>query len=512
MLRTSGSSEESSAVQGPESEAPKVPSPEALSRFAATGWIGRACNPVDASFLVYFRVIFGGCALYWLGKGYWTGLAELHYIQPRFHFSYYGFEWLQPTLGNGIYLLMAMMALCAMFMIVGYCYRLSTTLFALGFTYLFLLDKTTYQNHYYLISLVSWLLAILPAHRLWSVDAWQNPSLRRATAPAWSLWLLRFQIGVPYFYGGIAKISADWLAGEPMRSAIGEKTWYPGIGQLFATEFGVQFFVWGGMLFDLLIVPALLWRRTRFAAFLVSLVFHILNASMWPIGVFPWFMILATVVFFEPDWLRRLLRIPAEPAPANEPAGASPAVVASSLGQRLAATALIGFVLLQVLVPFRHHLYPGDPNWTEETHHFSWHMLLRSKRCGVRLYAHDPHSGRTGTVDLRPYLTAYQANRFGREPRTIHQLARFVAADLRSKGFGDVEIRALALVSLNGRKPQMMIDPDVDLAAEPVTWNQPAWVMPLTEPLRETAWDLPLPEWEEHIELPTHFVMTSNSR
>jgi hypothetical protein len=258
------------------------------------------------------------------------------------------------------------------------------------------------------------------------------------------------------------------------------------------------------MLFDLIVVPGLLWRKTRFVAYLASLAFHIMNVTLWPIGVFPWFMMLATVVFFDPDWPRRLFRW--KPVELRQQELRDGWV--SVWGRRLLVTGLTTFVALHLLVPFRFHLYEGDVNWTEEAHHFSWHMLLRSKRCGVRLYATDPKTGRTGTIDLRKYVTPYQASRFGRKPRNIHQLARFVAKDLEAQGFEDVEIRALALISLNGRKPQLMVDPNVNLAAEPVTWGKPDWIVPLHEPLRKPAWDVPLEEWEQHLEIPEHFVLT----
>jgi hypothetical protein len=463
--------------------------------------------PVDIGFLVYFRIIFGLCILFWVSKGWITGLAHHHYVQPRFHFSYFGFEWLQPVLGNGIYLLMAGMVLFSIFMVIGYCYRLSSVMVALGFTYLFLLDKTTYQNHYYLICLISWLMTVMPAERACSIDCWQRADIRSSTVPAWTLWLLRFQIGMPYFYGGIAKISGDWLAGEPMRSALAQKTWYPVVGPLFATEWGVQTWVWGGLLFDLLVVPALLWRKTRFAAYIVSLVFHILNASMWPIGVFPWFMMFATVVFFEPDWPRKIFKLAPLQLAAQQITWPT-----LSWSRKAVVVILAVYVGIQVSVPFRHHLYQDDVNWTEEAHHFSWHMLLRSKQCGVRFYVTDPQTGHTGSIDLRRYVTPFQANRFGREPRLIHQLARFVADDMRSKGYEEVEVRALAWVSLNGRKPQLMIDPDVDLASQPVQWQTPPWVLPLTEPFRNEAWDVPLLEWEQHLDLPEQFAMKQPAR
>jgi hypothetical protein len=160
------------------------------------------------------------------------------------------------------------------------------------------------------------------------------------------------------------------------------------------------------------------------------------------------------------------------------------------------------FVLLQIALPFRHLLSSDNPSWTEEGHYFAWHMMLRGKQCGIRYLATNPDTGQTGTVDLREYVTPFQAARFGRDPRMVHQLARKIAEDLREQGgVKNARVQVLALVSLNGRKPQLMIDPRVDLGSEPVTWRRPEWILPLIEPFRDDPWDVKLVEWERHLEM-----------
>ncbi len=463
-------------------------------------WTDRLFQSVDIAFLVYFRIIFAVSMLYWLFKGWYNGLHYEHYVLPRLHFSYYGFEWLQPLFGNGMHLLLGFMVLAAIGMLLGYCYRVASLVMAIGFSYLFLLDKSTYQNHYYLMFLMVWIMALLPAERAFSIDAWQQPRLRSSTVPVWVLWLLRFQIGVPYFYGGLAKFGVDWFAGEPMRSALAAQAELtPLLAGFFRSEFGVFCFVWGGMLFDLLVVFFLLYKPTRVFAYIACVIFHLINSFMWPIGVFPWMMILATVVFFEPDWPRRVFRLPKLEIPAVQPGAAT------GIARAFVVVLLLFYVSMQSLIPFRHLLNDDVNIWTEEAHCFCWHMMLRSKPCGIRLYATDPRTGRTGTVDLRRYVTSFQSHRFGRDPRMIHELAQFVARDLEQQGFEGIEVRAWALASLNGRKPQMMIDPDVDLARAEVGWSRPSFVLPLKEPLPEVAWNVPLEEWEKYVELPERF-------
>ena len=98
----------------------------------------------------------------------------------------------------------------------GLLFRLSATLFAIGLIYVQLIDVSTYLNHYYLAALLAVLLAASPAGRFWSFDAWVRSRWRAVPLPAASvstlwLYLFRFQVGVVYFFAGMAKLQPDWL-------------------------------------------------------------------------------------------------------------------------------------------------------------------------------------------------------------------------------------------------------------------------------------------------------------
>ena len=155
--------------------------------------------------------------------------------------------------------------------------------------------------------LLSCLMIFLPANRSFCLDALLRPSIKAVTVPVWSLWLLRFQIAVPMFFGGIAKLNSDWLHGEPLWAWLSASTDFPLLGQLFTNESVVWVMVYGGLLVDLLFVFYLLNRRARVIGFMVVLAFHFMNARLFDIGIFPWFMIVATLMFFVPDWPVRVL-------------------------------------------------------------------------------------------------------------------------------------------------------------------------------------------------------------
>jgi vitamin K-dependent gamma-carboxylase len=398
----------------------------------------------------------------------------------------------------GMYSLFVAIVLLGLCVAAGMLYRLTSVLLAASFTYVFLLDRTNYQNHYYLLALISWLMTFLPAHRAFSWDATHHPAIRSQTAPCWTIWLLRFQLGLPYFFGGVAKLNADWIAGEPIRQILASQASLPVIGPLFNYEATVALIVWGGLLFDLSIVPLLLWRKTRARAYGLCVLFHVTNSVLFDIHVFPWFMIFATTVFFEPDWPRRLLGGSKLSLPAP------PAVSWTTLpGQRKPAIfLLLIYCAFQIGWPLRHYLYRGDVSWTEQGQYFAWRMLVRGKMAGVRYYLTDTEKGVTGTIDLRAYINDEQAGRFPRDPEMILDFAHFLADEFGRETGREAEVRALVLMSLNGRKPQLFIDPNVDLAKEPRGFHERLWIMPQNEPLRAEPWSVPLVEWERHVTLP----------
>src|SRR6266404_670642 len=271
----------------------------------------RAFAPVDIASLVVFRIAFGLLSLWHLAPFFLHDWVRLFWLEPRFLFKYYGFSWIHPWPGNGLYVHCAVLGILAVFIAVGFLYRISAAFFFLGHTYIFLLDEARYQNHDYLICLFSFLLIFVPANRAFSIDALLKQKLRSSVAPAWSLWLLRMQIAFVYFYGGIAKINPDWLRGEPMRSELSHHLDFPILGRLFKEEWAVYMMSYGSLLFDLLVVPCLLWRRTRVAAFCVAVVFHLMNVQLFSlgVGVFPWLAIAATSLFFSPSWPRQIISI-----------------------------------------------------------------------------------------------------------------------------------------------------------------------------------------------------------
>lgn len=461
-------------------------------------------RPVDGLFLAVFRIVLGVTFCFQFGKYLSEEWVEYFYVQPNFFFKYYGFDWVKPLPGHWMRTHFQMMWIVSALVAAGLFYRISSLLLALGYTYIFLLDKAQYQNHYYLLVLTSWLMVFLPANRLWSLDCVLFRRKSR-TIPVWTLWLLRLQVGLPYFFGGVAKINSDWMHGQPMRMKLASSTWYPIIGPAFTQEWCVQVFVWGGLLLDLLIVPLLLWKRSRTLAYCVVVGFHLMNATLFQIGVFPWFMIFATTVYFAPDGMRfavspKTARQPTKPPSIAEPCTQAPGIIRSRL--LLAAMGL--YVVCQLVLPWRHLLYEGNVSWTEEGHYYSWHMKLRDKKTVCMFRWRNPETDEAGTINVLDYISRQQARFSSCDPRMMVQLAHFLKDELRSQDVGDCEILALNLASLNGRKPQPIVNPTLNLADIPLNFTLPRNVYTkLSEPLRPfDTWKRPPNEWPVCVEFP----------
>lgn len=453
----------------------RTASPPARARLAE-----RLFVQVDNTWMVVFRILFGLIAGWEVYRYFSNGWIVRYWVAPTQHFTYYGFDWVRPLPPQGMVLLWVTLGVLAVGITLGVFYRFSAALFCLGFAYSFLLEATRYLNHFYLIALLAGLLAVVPAHQRLSVDAWQRPSLRSDTAPAWTLWLLRFQVGIVYVFGGVAKLNGDWLRGEPMRTWLAARTGFPMIGRWFESEWLVWGFSYGGLLLDLAIVPLLLMRRTRAIALVALLIFNGLNDRLFSIGVFPYLALGAALLFCDPP---RRWSLPDAPAPAAPEPAARTALRVGSDHRGVILALLAAHVVVQLVVPLRHLAYPGVPNWTEEGHQFAWHMKLRSKSGQATFTALEPATGQTWVVDPANVLESWQVDKVAVRPELLRQFAVALAAGLEAEGHAAIEVRADAWASLNGREPQRLVDPTVDLAAQPPSLAHRTWIVPLTEPL-----------------------------
>lgn len=440
-----------------------------------------AFTPVDIASIVFFRVTFGLLMAWHVWAYYTEHRLTGFFLEPHLLFNYYGFAWVHPWPGNGLYIHKIVMAVLGLFIAAGFIYRASVALFFFSYLYFFLLDQARYQNHQYLICLFSFLLIFIPAHRAFSVDAMISRKLRAQTVPAWTLWLLRGQMAVVYFYGGVAKINPDWLRGEPMRWVMAQHIDFPIIGRFFTQEWAVYLMSYSALLLDLCIVPFLLWRRTRVAAFCLATLFHLMNARLFSIDVFPWLAIATTTLFLSPDWPRRIVSIFSR-ATASSPS-LSATELTSPRKQQWVFALVVVYLAIQFLIPLHPFLLSGGSQWALMQHRFCWRMMLQKQSVQGYFYVTDPTTDRTNRVAPHDFLTPMQMARIYWQPDTVLQCAHYLARTMPRMGAKPLSIEARIFISVNGRRPELFVDPNVNLAAESRSLLPPRWVLPIHEPL-----------------------------
>lgn len=437
-------------------------------------------QPVDPASLAFFRVCLGLLIFWDVLRYFLAGWISRYYLEPAFLFKYYGFEWITPWSGNGLHWHFAGLGLLSIMITLGAWYRLAIISFTLAFSYIFLLDQARYLNHFYLLISICVLMCFLPAANSWSIDARRRGSWRGdSSIPRWSVLSLVLLFEVVLLYAGIVKVNPDWLAGQPLRLWFDDRADWPFVGQYIQGEWAIYAASWGAIALHLLGAPLLLWHKTRFAVFLIYACFHISNAMVFNIGIFPWMTLAGTLMFFSPDWPKniwtKLVRQEFKPPHFDVALHDSPS--------KLLIASLLLFFVWQIFIPLRHHVYPGNVAWTEEGHRFAWRMKLRTKRGHARFHVKDPQSGRIWEVNPSDLLTRRQNRYTAARPDMILQFAHELARKWEvEKGIANVEVRATVWCALNGREPQLLIDPAVDLIkVERVLWPAAEWVLPLTD-------------------------------
>ncbi|MAU01048.1 MAG: HTTM domain-containing protein [Anaerolineaceae bacterium] len=387
------------------------------------------------------------------------GAPEKSHYLWWWSFTYAGFGWIRPLPPTGMWFIFIVLAVLGLTIAAGFLTRFSLASFFLLFTYVELIDKSYYLNHYYFVSLFSFLLIFLPLGAAWSVDGRLGRIPPQQTVPAWMIWLVRGQLGLVYFFAGVAKINADWLlAAQPLTIWLHARTGTPLIGPLFDQSWLPYLMSWAGMLFDLTIPFWLSWRRTRVWAYTAVILFHGLTGLLFNIGMFPWIMIACTLVFF--DWRvlvesnQKLVQERKRPSPWLTPL-------------------LAIFFLIQILLPLRHWLYPGNVNWNEEGSRFAWRVMLVEKTGQVTFFVRDPVSGAEWLVLPSDYLTLQQEKQMAFQPDMIVQFAHFLAERYPQP----VEVRAEAYVSWNGRLSCLLLDPTVNLVDLNLDWRPKAYIL-----------------------------------
>jgi len=434
-------------------------------------------SEVSIAPLALFRFLLGVLLVWGMLRFWYYGWIERFYIEPDFHFSYWGLAWAKPW-GDYTYLLFLICALSSLGMALGLWYRFTSSLSFLSFTYIELMDKTSYLNHYYFVAILLFLMIFLPAAQAFSLDAWRRKK-ENYRVERWHYFFLWAMISLLYWYAGLAKLNSDWLLeAQPLKIWLAGRTGLPLIGPFLEWPYAAHVFSWAGAAYDLCI-PFLLWHpRSRYWALILVVGFHVLTRILFPIGIFPYAMIFAAMLFFNGNKLeaffKGLFRIKEKDSARG--------LVRLPSGTKV----LFGLILIwQLLWPWRYQAYPGELFWHEQGFRFSWRVMLMEKAGYAQFEVRVPSSGLRFKVQNHEFLSPFQEKQMSFQPDFILEYAHHLAAHyVKELKVSEVEVYVDSYVALNGRPSQVFVRPDVNLIEHHNSFQAYQFLMPFNDTIR----------------------------
>ncbi len=428
-------------------------------------------NRMDNSPLILFRIFFGILIACECFGAIATGWVQRNVIAPRFSFPFIDFDWLQPLPGVGMYFYFSLMGILGICIALGYKYRFSIISFTLLWTAVYLMQKTAYNNHYYLLILISFFMCFFPANKNYSVFTKQHSEQRSDSMYSYVKWIIVLQLFIVYVYASIAKLYGDWLDFGMIRILMQPKANYPLIGELLQVDWVHKIIGITGILFDLLIIPALLWKPTRKVAFFMSIFFHLFNSIVFQIGIFPYLSLAFSVFFFETETIRRLFFKKKTPYIANE--------ISIPNYRNGILTILATYFVIQLLLPVRHHFISDEVLWTEEGHRMSWRMMLRSRIGKGNFTVLNNETGEQTIIATLEYLNRSQHRKVFSYPDFAWQFAGYLKKEYSQNGEDISVYLEQSKISINGRPFTPFIDSKTDLANTPwLTFKHHEWILP----------------------------------
>lgn len=446
---------------------------------------------IDNIQLVLFRIFFGVLILLECWGAIATGWVRETFVAPEFTFTFLGFEWTRFLLGDTMYYLFTVLGLCGLCIALGYRYRISMLLFSLGWSLVYFMQKSNYNNHYYLLMLIAWFMVFMPAHQAYSFDIKHKRTVHRQSMFGWQRCLFIGQLLIVYTFAGIAKLYPGWYNGQYLHLRLSDSanwfnahfSWHT-FSDLLSSGGFARLLSWLGIGFDLLIVPLLLWKPTRNIAFIAAVTFHIFNSITLHIGIFPYFALALAIFCYPPHVIRKRFGF----APITDVQSMAPPV---KNHKACISFVLIFYLVWQCYLPLRHHLIAGDVLWTEEGHRLAWRMMLRRKSGRITFYVVNKETNERTIVRLQAYLTPHQIHFLSTAPDAIWQFARHLKEVYRQKG-QEISVFAHSLISVNGSPYVPFLNTNVDLAAIPWQYfSHQSWILEAPEAIYGTGNALP---------------------
>ena len=397
---------------------------------------------VSSRYISYFRIAFSVLMI-----------PQIYNLVPHIHelenscivFHYPGLDFIEAYSHTFIDIVAGVSYLSVFLLGLGKFPRLGAIGFLITFGYLFLIDISFYNNHYYLWCLIAFLFSIVDQKNwlpLWKVHKKEDIAFQTDIKNYIVFGLL---ISIVYFYGGIAKINMDWLQGYPMRLMTSARNYpYP--------DFLGYFFSYFGLIFDLSIAFLLWYIPKNKFLILVLISFHLSNYFLFNIGEFPLVMIATWPLFLviskflkEHSFIEMI-----EPIKINS----------------IRSIILFCFITIQIIYPLRPIIFNKDVAWNRQGYNFTWRMMLNNyEPIYFQFLVSFKNSNLNYHVDFSKLLTYRQFYHAYHDPYLIWILSQKLKKDavLKYKN-QDVKIYCKSLLELNQHKSQELIDSNIDLS------------------------------------------------
>lgn len=432
-------------------------------------------HPVSASSLAVYRMLFSLLILISTIRFLALGWVNEQYIQPTFHFKYFGFEWVPHLPSPYIYIPFVLLIISALGVFLGFFYRISSIILFLSFTYIELLDLTYYLNHYYFVSLSALLLIFVPANHYYSLDVKWRGIKAFSQIYNYQIFVFKILLSLVYIYAGIAKINYEWLFNAmPLKIWLKAQYDMPILGPLFRYDFTAYAFSWMGMIYDLSIVFFLSYKRTRILAYLSVLFFHGVTGYLFQIGVFPLVMSTLTLIFFPVSMHDKMISWAQKYLPLSSDSLSNSIAPDFSIIKKYL---FILFFIFQFVFPFRYLLYKGNMYWTEEAYRFGWRVMLVEKAGTATFFVSNPDTGKEWIVDNSQFLNSHQEKQMSFQPDMILQYAHFLDQYFTENYYiNNPKVRAEVYVTINSKPSKLLFDPQLDLSVLKDSFKPKTWI------------------------------------
>ncbi|KAG5678096.1 hypothetical protein PVAND_007798 [Polypedilum vanderplanki] len=396
--------------------------------------------------------------------------------------------------------------------ILGYKFKSSCLAFVITYWYIFLLDKSSWNNHSYLYGLVAFIFLFTDAHHFCSIDSWSY-KLNSTSVPFWNYFLLKFQFFILYFIAGLKKFSFEWLNGYSMTNLSHHWIFSP-FRLLLGAELTNLFIIhWFATLFDTSIVFFLIYKKSRRIATFFAIAFHLMNSRLFNIGMFPFVCVVQLPLFYEHNWPRTLWRkLKCSSCRPTDERNEKRVVLERTLSfsndtkkmeevefrskkrctlkEKFTTLLILIYCCLQLLLPYSHSLTKGYSNW-RHLYGYSWDMMM-SEWSTMLVSVRIVDNGNNKQHFMEP-LAFSDSYRWTQYPDMTYQYAQCINQNLIRDFYenpntllssDNFSIYFDIWSSLNGRFQQRVYNPTVDLVRS--EWHpfvEPSFILPLLSDL-----------------------------